>query len=151
MLIGKIVKLERGYENQVILSLIEALTLVLGTTLPIAKISEFWIFENEFSVFSLTLTLFSSGEFVLGVFIILFGFLIPTTKILVTHFDLPLFYKANLHKFSMADIFLLSFLVYSSKISNFFDMELQVGFYFLLISVAIGYLKIFFTKKCNSS
>ena len=144
-------KLERGYENQVILSLIEALTLVLGTTLPIAKISEFWIFENEFSVISLTVTLFSSGEFVLGVAIILFGFLIPITKLLATHFDLPLFYKANLHKFSMADIFLLSFLVYSGKISNVFDMELQAGFYFLLISVAIGYLRMFFTKWCNRS
>ena len=139
-------KLERGYENQVILSLIEALTLVLGTTLPIAKISEFWIFENEFSVISLTVTLFSSGEFVLGVAIILFGFLIPITKLLAIHFDLPLFYKANLHKFSMADIFLLSFLVYSGKISNVFDMELQAGFYFLLISVVIGYLRIFFTN-----
>ncbi len=134
-----------------ILSVIEALTLFLGATLPIAKTSEFWIFENEFSLLSLTQILFSSGEILLGTILILFGFFIPIMKILLTHFDLPSFYRMNLHKFSMLDIFLLSFLVYSSKISNVFAMELKVGFYFLLISVAVGYLRIFFTEKLRAN
>ena len=137
----KNVKVERSSENWVILSFIEVLTLVLGTTLPVAKVNEFWIFENEFSVFSLTLTLFSSGELILGTAVILFGFIIPIAKILATYFDLPRWHRVNLHKFSMVDIFLLSFLVYSSKISSVFDVEIQVGFYFLVISIAIGYLK----------
>ena len=137
----KNVKVERSSENWVILSFIEVLTLVLGTTLPVAKVNEFWIFENEFSVFSLTLTLFSSGELILGTAVILFGFIIPIAKILAAYFDLPRWHRVNLHKFSMVDIFLLSFLVYSSKISSVFDVEIQVGFYFLVISIAIGYLK----------
>ena len=67
--------------------------------------------------------------------------IIPIAKILATYFDLPRWHRVNLHKFSMVDIFLLSFLVYSSKISSVFDVEIQVGFYFLVISIAIGYLK----------
>ena len=130
-----------------IIGAIEALTLLLGTTLPIAKTSEFWIFENEFSIVSLTLSLLSAEEFLLGFAVIVFGFFIPIFKIIMRYFNLPISYRINLHKFSMVDIFLLSFLVYSSKISNVFDVELKVGFYFLLVSILVGYSQILFTKK----
>ncbi|SVD98767.1 uncharacterized protein METZ01_LOCUS451621 [marine metagenome] len=131
----------------IILSAIETVTLVLGATLPLAHVSEFWIFQNEFSIFSLTATLLSSRELLLGIVVGLFGFVIPMTKIVMRHFASFIVYKLNLHKFSMVDIFLLSFLVYSSKISSVFELELLVGFYFLLTSIVVGYLQIFLNGR----
>ena len=146
-----VIKVGGGSRTWFILSTIEVVTLFLGVTLPIAKTRELWIFENEFSILSITLSLFSSGEVLLGIILILFGFFIPIVKIFSVHFALPSFYHMNLHKFSMVDIFLLSFLVYSSKMSNVFEMELKVGFYFLLVSIAIGYLRIFCTRKFKAN
>ncbi|HJP09536.1 MAG TPA: paraquat-inducible protein A [Arenicellales bacterium] len=131
----------------IVLSIIEAITLVLGATLPLAHVSEFWVFKNEFSIFSLTAMLFSSGEFLLGIVVGLFGFVVPMAKILMRHFVSTILSKFALHKFSMVDIFLLSFLVYSSKISSVFDLELLVGFYFLLTSIVVGYFQIIFSRR----
>ena len=47
----------------------------------------------------------------------------------------------------MVDIFIISFLVFASKASSFFNMEIQLGFYFLLLSVLLGYSYIIFTKN----
>ena len=54
--------------------------------------------------------------------------------------------KFNLHKFSMVDIFLISFLVFIGKSSNFFDIELGIGFYFLIFSILLGYFQILLNR-----
>ena len=136
-----------GQKRWFLVNTLEALTLLLGITLPIAKTSEFWIFEREFSLLTLSFNLVSSEEWLLAIIVILFGVILPIFKIGMRFFDIPKFYRLNLHKFSMVDIFLLSFLVYSSKISKIFDIELMIGFYFLLISIMLGYLQIFLGRE----
>ena len=136
-----------GQRRWFVLNTLEALTLLLGITLPIAKTSEFWIFELEFSLLTLSFNLFSSEEWLLAIIVLLFGVFLPIFKICMRFFDIPKFYRVNLHKFSMVDIFLLSFLVYSSKISKIFEIELMIGFYFLVISIILGYLQIFLGRE----
>jgi len=136
-----------GQRRWFLVNTLEALTLLLGLTLPIAKTSEFWIFEREFSLLTLSSSLVLSEEWLLAIIIILFGVFLPIIKIGMRFFDTPKFYRVNLHKFSMIDIFLLSFLVYSSKISKVFDIELMIGFYFLVISIMLGYLQIFLGRE----
>ena len=46
----------------------------------------------------------------------------------------------------MVDIFLLSFLVFMGKLSTFFEIELLIGFYFLLLSICVGYIQIIFSS-----
>ena len=86
--------------------------------MPLASITEFWIFENEFSIFSLFSTLISSGEILLAVIVFGFGFLFPLAKITTSFFEGLGSIPANIQRFSMVDVFLLSFLVYGSTNKN---------------------------------
>ena len=133
----------------VLLSFIEFFLLILGVTLPIAKIDEFWFFTSEFSVFSIAKNLMLNNEFLLGIIVISFGLIFPVIKIIFRHTNIQVIKKYNLHKFSMVDIFLISFLLFASKISSFFEMEILLGFYFLSASVLFGYFQIVFNKNLS--
>ena len=143
-------KFKGGQRTWFIVNIVEALTLLLGVTLPIAKTSEFWIFESEFSLLSLSFNLVTSDEWLIALIVILFGICLPIVKISMRYVKIPKFYRVNLHKFSMVDIFLLSFFVYSSKISKIFDIELMIGFYFLVISIVLGYLQILLGREVRN-
>jgi uncharacterized paraquat-inducible protein A len=60
---------------------------------------------------------------------------------------LKFFEKFQLHKFAMLDIFLISFIVFSSKFASLFEAKIGVGFYFLLASILIGFVQIFRWKS----
>ncbi len=133
--------------NFMFLSCIEFILLILGVILPIAKIDEFWFFTSEFSILSIAKDLMINNEFLLGIVVISFGLVFPIIKIICRHTNIQFINRYNLHKFSMVDIFLISFLVFSSKASNFFDMEILSGFYFLLASILLGYFQIILKKN----
>jgi len=129
------------------LSVIEFFLLILGVSLPIARVDEFWIFSSEFSVLSVTRDFLINKEYLLSFIFIFFGFIFPTIKIISRHTSFKYIKKYNLHKFSMVDIFLISFLVFASKVSNFFDMEILLGFYFLLGAVFLSYVQIILKRQ----
>ena len=130
----------------IFLSCIEFILLILGVILPIAKIDEFWFFTSEFSILSIAKDLIINNEFLLGFIVISFGLIFPIIKIICRYTKIQFINRYNLHKFSMVDIFLISFLVFSSKASSFFDLKLLLGFYFLLASIILGYSQIIFKK-----
>ena len=114
--------------------------------MPLASITEFWIFENEFSILSLFYTLISSGEILLSIIVFGFGFLFPLAKIITGLFEGLGSIPAIIQRFSMVDVFLLSFLVYGSKVSETYDVALGAGFYFLCCALALGFARSFFGK-----
>ena len=122
-----------------ILSVTEAIILGMGVFLPFAYIKEFGLFKSEFSVFSLVITLIESKNFLLGFSILIFGVLIPFFRMLTNNFPITFLRKLNLHRLAMLDLFLASFLVFSSQSSYFFEVTLLKGFYFLLIAALISY------------
>ena len=121
--------------------ILELVCLLAGTSLPIARITEFWIFENEFSILSLSGTLLLSNEILLAVVVFSFGFLFPLTKIITSFFDGLGSISTTIQRFSMVDVFLLSFLVYGSKISETYDVALGAGFYFLCTALILGFAR----------
>ena len=125
---GTLIKWKHGF---IFLSFIEFILLILGVTLPIARIDEFWVFTSEFSILSIARDLMINNEFLLSIIVISFGLIFPLIKIICRHTNIQFINRYNLHKFSMVDIFLISFLVFSSKASSFFDLKLLIGFYFL--------------------
>jgi uncharacterized paraquat-inducible protein A len=125
-----------------LLTLLEVTLLVLGVSLPIAKIEEFWIFSSEFSILSIAKDLITGSEILLGIVVISFGLIFPLIKIASRYTSSNFISNYNLHKFSMVDIFLISFLIFSSKVSSYFEMDLLIGFYFLLASVLLGYAQV---------
>ena len=129
-----------------ILTFLEIILLILGVSFPLARIDEFWIFTSEFSILSISRDLIIADEFLLGIMVFSFGLLFPLVKIVFRLTGYELINRYNLHKFSMVDIFLISFLVFSAKVSNYFDLSLLIGFYFLISSVLLGYIQIVFNK-----
>ena len=129
-----------------ILIFFEFIFLMLGVYLPLANTTEFWIFKSEFSIFSLSYQFLISDELILFIVVFLFGFIFPLIKIISRIFKFEYISRFNLHKFSMVDIFLISFLVFIGKSSTFFEIQLGIGFYFLLMSIFIGYFSIIFDK-----
>ena len=145
---GTLIQWKYGF---IFLSFIEFIFLILGVTLPIAQIDEFWFFTSEFSILSIAKDLMINNEFLLSVIVISFGLVFPLIKIISRHTNIQFINRYNLHKFSMVDIFLISFLVFSSKASSFFDLNLLMGFYFLLASIILGYSQIIFKNFLNKS
>ena len=126
---------------------LEVLFLLLGVSLPLAKIDEFWFFSSEFSVISLTKTLLQNREYILGTMIIAFGFICPLLKITQRVIPTTIVNRLPLHKFAMVDMFLLSFLIFGGKMSYFYEVNLQIGFYFLSLSLIISLTHVMFSKS----
>ena len=133
--------MDRPYLLRIIIfTATEAVLLFLGILSPFARIQEFWIFEEEFSIFSLVLSLFDQQNFLLGLTILVFGILIPLVRLCTN--CIPGFKLKNLdlHKLAMVDIFLISFLIFSFQMSYFFEVSLLEGFYFLFAALVVSYL-----------
>ena len=145
----------------------EAGLLILGATLPIAQITEFWLFETQFSILGIGTTLLSSGEILLAFVVLGFGFIFPMIKIILgirvdaqerpsqqygqKHTRRTARARAFFQKFSMVDVFLLSFLVYGSKISETYEVTLGIGAYFLMTSIALSLLKPYLLVSADQS
>lgn len=130
-----------------ILLLSELVLFLVGIFLPLLTVSEFWFFKNQISMIDIVVGLFVNQEFILGFAITLFGIAFPVAKILARLMGLKLFARMHLHKFSMLDIFLISFLVFASKFSSVFNASIDIGFYFLMCSILFGFFQILFKDK----
>ena len=125
----------------------ELIFLLLGVYYPLAKMKEFWIFKSEFSILSISYDFFVNEELALFFVVFFFGFVFPVLKIISRILKINFVERFNLHKFSMVDIFLISFLVFIGKSSNFFDIQLGIGFYFLIFSIFLGYFQILLSRN----
>ena len=130
-----------------LLSLLELIFFSFGISLPLLSVSEFWFFKNEVSLINIVYGLFENAEYLLALIVAIFGVLIPLIKVFSRLMGLKFLEKFQLHKFAMLDIFLISFIVFSSKFASLFDAKIGVGFYFLLASILIGFVQIFRWKS----
>ena len=141
------IRLRSASYTTVAIGLLELVCLLAGTTLPLASITEFWIFENEFSILSLSGTLLLSDEILLAVIVCSFGFVFPLAKLITSFFEGLGSIPTIIQRFSMVDVFLLSFLVYGSKISESYDVVLGDGFYFLCVALTLNFARTSFGKE----
>ena len=130
-----------------LLSLLELIFFSFGISLPLLSVSEFWFFKNEVSLINIVYGLFENAEYLLALIVAIFGVLIPLIKVSSRLMGLKFLEKFQLHKFAMLDIFLISFIVFSSRFASLFDAKIGVGFYFLLASILIGFVQIFRWKS----
>lgn len=134
------------------LAILELLFFLLGISLPLIVVQEFWFFRNEISLINIVIGLLMNGEYLLSTVITVFGVIVPLIKITGRLLSVRSLNKLPLHKFSMLDIFLMSFIIFASKFSLIFNAKIEIGFYFLLGSILIGLLQlVFFTHKNSHS
>ena len=122
------------------LVILELVFFLLGVSLPLIVVQEFWFFRNEISLINIVMGLLMNGEYLLGIVITGFGVIVPLIKITGRLLSVRSLNKLPLHKFSMLDIFLISFIIFASKFSLIFNAKIEIGFYFLLGSILIGFL-----------
>ena len=124
------------------LSILELVFFLLGISLPLLVVQEFWFFRNEISLINIVIGLLINGEYLLSLMVSVFGVIIPLIKITGRLINIQYLDKLPLYKFSMLDIFLISFIIFASKFSLIFNAKIDVGFYFLLASTLIGFLQV---------
>ena len=124
------------------LSILELVFFLLGISLPLIIVQEFWFFRNEISLINIVIGLLINGEYLLSLMVSVFGVIIPLIKITGRLINIQYLDKLPLYKFSMLDIFLISFIIFASKFSLIFNAKIDVGFYFLLASTLIGFLQV---------
>ena len=122
--------------------LIEAIILYNGVTLPLVKVSEFWIFEEEQSIVRILLIFYQHDEFLLLILVSIMGLILPFLKIIFRGLELEGRLFMFIGRFSSLDIFLISILIFIGKSVSFIDVSLSVGFYFLCAGTMMGLLQL---------
>ncbi len=74
--------IKRGRLLVLFILFIEAVILYFGVTLPLVKVSHFWIFEEEQSVVRILLIFYKHGEFLLLILISIMGLILPFLKLI---------------------------------------------------------------------
>ena len=124
------------------LTILELVFFLLGISLPLMIVQEFWFFRNEISLIYIIIGLLMNGEYLLSLVVSVFGVIIPLIKITGRLLKIQYLDRLPLYKFSMLDIFLISFIIFASKFSIIFNAKIDIGFYFLLASTLIGFLQV---------
>ena len=96
--------------------MIEAIILFNGVTLPLVKVSEFWIFEEEQSIVRILLIFYQHDEFLLLILVSIMGLILPFLKIIFRGLELEGRFFTFIGRFSSLDMFLISILIFIGKL-----------------------------------
>lgn len=126
-----------------------AVLFALGITFPVMRVTELWVFRNEFSILDGIGKLWFQGEALLAVVVAAFSIAFPVTKILLAwviwhyadakrpHFRLFLRFLIVSGRWSMADVFVIATAIMIAKITGFADATSQPGLYYFMGSLAL--------------
>jgi paraquat-inducible protein A len=133
-----------------LLILAATVCLVLGLTLPILRLTRFYIWTDVHSLVSVVWELYASGEVVLACIIALFSIIFPFLKLLhlltiysirqVRPPDRPSRWLQRLSwlgKWSMLDVLVLALLIFYAKAMNLADAMSMPGIYLFAASVIL--------------
>ena len=135
------------------LGLLAALGLFLaGIFAPLMELEKFWVFKNQFSLYSALQDLWLQTEYFLFGFLLLFSVLTPLIKIfglaLIINSS-PLYqdkHRRFLHllavwgKWSMLDVFVVALLFVSVKLGALANITIHYGLYLFAASVLLVHL-----------
>lgn len=121
----------------------------MGLTLPVMKVTELWVFENEFSILGGIRQLWFEGEPLLAIVVAAFSVAFPVTKIALAwaiwhyadakrpYFRPALKLLVISGRWSMADVFVIATAIMIAKIAGFADATSQPGLYYFMGALAL--------------
>jgi paraquat-inducible protein A len=142
----------RGSRRSFLLGLMivgAAVCLVLGLTLPIMRLTRFYIWTDVHSMVSIVQELYGSGEIFLASIISLFSVIFPFFKLL---YLLALYSVRQVHpgsagqmlnriawlgKWSMLDVLVLALVIFYAKATNLADATSMPGIYLFTVAVIL--------------
>ena len=135
------------------LGLLAALCLfAAGVFAPLMELEKFWVFKNQFSLYSGLQDLWLQGEHFLFIFLFLFSIFTPLAKIfglaLVANSSeaYQLRHKRFLHilaiwgKWSMLDVFVVALLFVAVKLGALANITVHYGLYLFAASVILVHI-----------
>ena len=134
--------IKRGRLLVLLILFIEGIILYCGVTLPLVKVSQFWIFEEEQSIVRILLIFYQHDEFLLLIIVSIMGLALPFLKLIFRGLELEGNIFKFIGRFSSIDIFLISILIFIGKSVSTIDVSLSFGFYFLCAGTIMGLVKI---------
>ncbi len=123
--------------------------LVLGLTLPIIKLTRFYVWSDVHSLVTVVRELYYSGEYVLAAVIFVFSIVFPFFKLL---YLLTLYSVLTIHpdhrnpwisrlsmagKWSMLDVLVLALVIFYAKMTDLADAVSLPGIYFFAAAVIL--------------
>jgi paraquat-inducible protein A len=123
--------------------------LVLGLTLPIMRLTRFYVWTDVHSLISVVRELYLSGEYILAGIILLFSIIFPFLKLLYLlalyslrevsrgHSTRWLKRMSGLGKWSMLDVLVLALLIFYAKATNLADATSMPGIYLFAAAVIL--------------
>ena len=123
--------------------------LVLGLTLPIMRLTRFYVWTDVHSLISVVRELYLSGEYILAGIILLFSIVFPFLKLLYllalyslrevgrSHSGRWLKRMSGLGKWSMLDVLVLALLIFYAKATNLADATSMPGIYLFAAAVIL--------------
>ena len=114
--------------------------LIAGLFMPTMTIEQFWIFNNTYSIWSGTINMLKTGNYFLFTVIFAFSIILPNIKLMMLYRILltdmnqekarkQLHYLSHLGKRSMLDVFVIAFLLMTTKASSIGNIEAHAGCY----------------------
>lgn len=116
---------------------------------PLLSINEFYIFKDTLTIYSVMLSLFHGGEWLLFLAIFIFALLFPSAKYVLLLIYGIVFnsYKPSnkmirmletISKWAMLDVFIIAILIASIKLKAFASAQTHYGLYLFAVSVLIA-------------
>lgn len=109
----------------------------LGLTLPLMKLERLYFLEDTPSLTEIVLGLWSDGEPLLSVVILIFSVLLPAVKIILTHVAAlkggsgrSLSILSAIGKWSMLDVMLVALVLFAAKTSGLAEASALPGLWF---------------------
>lgn len=128
-----------------LLVLLASLLLVIGLTLPMMSVQQFYFFNNAFSVLSGIQTLFMQGKWLLAALIFVFSILLPLLKLAVlfllsravdqTKFNRYLKLMHDYGRWAMLDVLVVAVLIVSVKLGAVVTVQVHAGLYVFATAV----------------
>jgi len=128
---------------------------------PLLSINEFYIFKDTLTIYSVMLSLFHGGEWLLFLAIFIFALLLPSVKytLLLIYGVLLNSYKSSnrvisfleaVSKWAMLDVFIIAILIASIKLKTLAAAQTHYGLYLFTLSVLIAIACTYFYKYAFS-
>ena len=141
------------------LLVLSTILLLVGIFAPMMTLSKFVWIESKFSLFAGTMQLFTDGQYMLFIILLLFSILLPAAKLIVlfrfwhsessSSMQLKHFMNWLSHygKWSMLDVFVVALLLVIVKLGVLATVEVHYGIY---MYAAAGLLIMLCTTVINS-
>ena len=130
---------------------------VLSLFSPLLSISEFYIFSETLTIYSVMQSLYWGGEWLLFLAIFIFALLLPSAKytlLLLYGIYLNSYKPSNkiitvleaVSKWAMLDVFIVAILIAGIKLKALSSAQTHYGLYLFVVSVLIAIASTYFYK-----